>query len=79
MKKDEVQQLLERFGFSLSLSKKIGTTGLSHIMHSNGSAGRVVEYKLNEAVGTIESALGFNDGGLVNFSSTSALETWLNG
>ena len=79
MKKEEIQSILERFGFSISISRKIGETPITHMIHSNTTLGKIVEYNMNEVQGLIERIWAFHDKGLEEINTPSALENWLNG
>lgn len=77
MTREEVQTLLNDFGFSVSLNKRIGNTQLIHMMHSGVPVGRFVEYHIDETLDLIETIMGFSSSGMEIIETTSALKNWL--
>ena len=77
MHKEEIQEMLSKFGFSIALNKEIGTTGLIHIIHRGTTIGELVEYTLEEATDMIKNVWMFRGDGIDRAETTTELEIWL--
>lgn len=79
MKKEEVQKLLEEFGFSVSLNRALEGVSRTHMIHILASRKRLVDYYIDEAVGLVSHVFGFcceNDT-MDSFDDVQTLEIWL--
>ena len=77
MHKDEIQGLLERFGYSVSLNKKIGETSRTHMMHVGSMLDRLVDYIIDEVENTTETIWAYTMEGLKCIETVHELENWL--
>ena len=77
MRKEEVQGLLAKFGFSVSLNKKIGETAVTHMIHVGKTLDRLVDYNVDEAKDFIKSIWAYTDRELNCIETITDLELWL--
>lgn len=77
MRKDEVQGLLAKFGFSVSLNKKIGETPITHMIHVGETLDRLVDYTVDEAKDFIRTIWAYTDRELNCIETITDLELWL--
>jgi hypothetical protein len=77
MRKDEVQSMLERFGFSVCLNKKLGSMPVTHMIHVGRTPERIVDYTIDEIKNTIESVWAYANESLDCIESLPDLEIWL--
>ena len=79
MRKDDVQKLLEQFGFSVTLNRALEGVSRTHMMHTLASGKKMVDYYIDEAVGMISQVFGFSydDCSMDRFEDEQTLEIWL--
>ena len=80
MHKDEVQGLLARFGFSVTINNKIGETTQRHMIQVSGSeTTRLVDYVIDEAKDSTKTIWAYTKETLKCIENVKDLESWLNG
>ena len=79
MHKEEIQGLLDRFGYSVTLKKKMGETPRIHMMHVGKSLDRLVDYVIDENLNTTKAIWAYGMEELTRIETTEDLENWLNG
>ena len=77
MHKEEIQGLLDRFGFRVSVNRTLGESGLTHMIHVDKMFGDLVEYTIEEATNLVRTVWLFRDGGLNVAENTTDIEIWL--
>ena len=77
MHKEEIEALLSQSGFSVSLSRKLGTTRIVHVIRTSSVFGELVEYNFNETADTVELIYGYRDTTLSPIMTKNELEEWL--
>ena len=75
MRKEDVQMMLEQFGYSISINRRIGETAFYHMIHTKGK--KLIEYTVNETLGLIKTVWAFGERALKEVVDTSELESWL--
>lgn len=78
MKKEEIQSLLTQFGFSVTLNRGFGKINRTHMMHATTGGKRLVDYYIDEALGSVREIYVYNGNDLDRLEDTESLETWLN-
>jgi hypothetical protein len=78
MHKDEIQGLLDRFGFSVSLNKRLGETPRTHMMHVGSMFDCLVDYIVDEVENTTELVWAYAMEDLKCIETVHELEAWLN-
>ena len=79
MHKEEIQVLLDRFGYSVAVRRNIGNTGRVHMIHSGKTFDRIVEYTLDEPKDLIKLVFGYaKNEDLQCFDNVPDFEVWLN-
>lgn len=80
MHNDEIQGLLTRFGFSVTIDKKIGETTQRHMIQVCGSeTTRLVDYVIDEAKNSTKTIWAYTKESLKCIENVQDLESWLNG
>lgn len=78
MKREEAQELLERFGFSMAFNQKIGDTDMYHVIQQGSRYREMVEYRIDRALGEIINSIwGFRDQAMSVFDNMDDFEEWL--
>lgn len=78
MHKEDVQSLLDRSGFTVTLNKKIGGTSRVHMMHVGKTYDKLVDYIIDESLNTTKAIWAYTMEELTRIESTEDLENWLN-
>ena len=79
MHKDEVHGLLARFGFSVSINKKIGETAQTHMIQVCGKeTTRLVDYVIDETKNSTKTIWAYTKETLKCIENMQDLESWLN-
>ena len=79
MKKDEVQKLLEQFGFSVTLNRTLEGVSRTHMIHTLVSQKKLVDYYVDEALGLVSQIFGFSyiNDSMDSIEDVQTLEIWL--
>lgn len=77
MKKEEIQSLLAQFGFSVTLNRGFDKINRTHMMHAAAGGKRLVDYYIDEALGSIREIYLYNGNDLDRVEDTVSLEIWL--
>lgn len=77
MRKDDIENLLNRFGFLVTLNKSMAGINVTHMMHRGTTMKKFVEYYVDDALNTIKSVWAFDIDDLKLFENLSDLEIWL--
>ena len=77
MHKEEIQALLDRFGFQCSVNKIMGDTGLVHMMHVGNAFTDLVEYTIEAATNLTKGVWMFREGSVDLAETIAELEIWL--
>ena len=77
MHKEEIELLLSKSGFSVSLNKKIEKTSRTHMIHVGQAPTRLVDYTVDEIKNTVKSIWAYHDDTLDCIENISDLKIWL--
>ena len=77
MEKNEIQDLLGRFGFITTVNKNIGGTGMTHVIHVGNSFNDLVEYTVDGLTNLVNRVWLFRDGNVNLAETTLDIEIWL--
>jgi hypothetical protein len=77
MRKEEIELLLSKSGFTVSLNRRIGQTPMTHMIHVGPRPMWLVEYTFDELKDTIKTIWGYTGQTLRLIETLTDLETWL--
>ncbi len=77
MHKEEIELLLSKSGFSVSLNRKIEKTSLTHMIHVGQTPMRLVDYTVDEIKNTVKSIWAYHDDTLDCIENIPDLKIWL--
>lgn len=77
MKKEEIQNLLTQFGFSVTLNRGFDKVNRTHMMHTLAGGTRLVDYYIDENLGSIRKIFLYSENNLECVEDVVSLETWL--
>ena len=77
MHKEEIELLLSKSGFSVSLNKKIEKTSFTHMIHVRQAPMRLVDYTVNETENTVKSIWAYHNDTLDRIENIPDLKIWL--
>lgn len=78
MHKEEIELLLSKSGFSVSLNRKIEKTSFTHMIHVGQTPMRLVDYTVDEIKNTVKSIWAYHDDTLDCIENILDLKIWLN-
>ena len=77
MHREEIELLLTKSGFSVSLNRKIEKTSFTHMIHVRPSPTRLVDYTVDEVKNTVKSIWAYNNDTLDCIENIPDLKNWL--
>lgn len=77
MARKEIEELLNRFGFTQTLNQRVGGLNIRHVMQYKVPVKRLVEYYLDEVLDTVKAVWVFNGDVLDCIENVSDLANWL--
>ena len=77
MHKEELQNLLDRFGYTVTLNKKIGGSCQTHMHHVAKEGKRLVDYTIDDVKNVVKAVWAYTETNLSYFETTEELKTWL--
>lgn len=77
MKKEEIQNLLTEFGFSVTLNRGIERINRTHMMHTHLGGKELVDYVVDEKFGSIREIYAWNGYDLTMLEDTASFKNWL--
>ena len=77
MHREEIEKILETFGFSVGLNKKIEKTSFTHMIHVGKLPMCLVEYTVDEIKGTVKHIWACKDSVLNCIDDITDLKNWL--
>lgn len=77
MKKEEIQSLLSQFGFSVTLNRGFDKINRTHMMHAAAGGKRLVDYYIDEALGSIREIYLYSNDEMHRVEDTLSFEDWL--
>lgn len=74
----EIEDLLNRFGFTRTLNQSFGgARNLRHVIHYETNVERLVEYYIDDTLGTVKALWAFTKDDLSCLENIPDLEIWL--
>lgn len=77
MHKEEIELLLSKSGFSVSLNRKIEKTSFTHMIHVRQAPMRLVDYTVDEIKNTVKSIWAYYNDTLERIENIPDLKIWL--
>ena len=77
MHRNDIENLLNRFGFSVTLNQGLAGVNLTHMMYRGTTMKKFIEYYVDDVLNTIKFVWAFDTENLKLIENLPDLEIWL--